>query len=51
MSTPRDEPLPVPDALQAYLDGLSPQARAAVEALRDRVVEVIPDPGQRLITP
>jgi uncharacterized protein YdhG (YjbR/CyaY superfamily) len=40
--------LPLPDDLATYLDSLDPAARAAVEAMRDRVVSAIPDPGQRL---
>lgn len=48
MITPDDEPLPVPADLQAYLDGLSDEARTAVEAMRDRVVAAIPEAAQRL---
>ncbi len=40
--------LPVPDDLAAYLGSLEPDARAAVEAMRDRVVAAVPEPGQRL---
>lgn len=40
--------LPVPDDLAAYLGSLEPDARAAVETMRDRVVAAIPAPGQRL---
>ncbi|MCV2393171.1 DUF1801 domain-containing protein [Actinotalea sp. M2MS4P-6] len=48
MSESTTDPLPVPPDLQAYLDGLAPEPRAAVEAMRDRVVAAIPEPGQRL---
>jgi uncharacterized protein YdhG (YjbR/CyaY superfamily) len=40
--------LPLPDDLASYLDTLDPGARSAVEAMRDRVAAVIPEPGQRL---
>lgn len=40
--------LPLPDDLATYLASLHPAARAAVEAMRDRVVAVVPEPGQRL---